>query len=212
MKRAQNPWITDAVIKSISNKNKLFKDFKVGAITYDDYKLYRNTLNNVVRAAKQNHYINNFNNYKNSTKNIWKKIKELQGNNSTQKAQSIKVNNKLSNNSHEIANAFNNFYVNIAPQLDLKIPCSNLDPLSYLRGNYVQSMVVPQVLIQDTVEAIKSLKDKNDFKSLPTQLIKSNCNHIAIPLTKLFNQSITVGQFPKCFKHAQVTPPLQKRL
>ena len=79
------------------------------------------------------------------------------------KTQSIKVNNKLSDNSHEIANAFNKFYVNIAPQLDLKIPFSNIDPLSYLRENYMQSMVVPQVLTQDTVEAIKSLKDKNDF-------------------------------------------------
>ena len=86
----------------------------------------------------------------------------------------------------------------------------NKNPLSYLRGNYLESMVVPDVLIQDSIEAIHSLKDKNDIKSIPTRLIKSNSSKIAIPITKLFNQSVSIGIFPRCFKHANIIPLYKK--
>lgn len=38
-KRLQNPWITTAVIKSIKTINNLYKDYKVGAITENHYKV-----------------------------------------------------------------------------------------------------------------------------------------------------------------------------
>ena len=209
-KRKENPWISNAVVNSIKNKNRLFKDYKVGAITIEEYKVYRNTLNNLVKSAKKNYYINYFNNYRNSTRNIWVKIKELQKTKSHDRPKSLLVNGKLTNNNNDIANAFNKFYANIAPTLDKKLPSSDKDPISYLRGNYVQSMTVPQVLTQDTIKVIKSLKDKNDPKSIPTSLIKSNASKFAIPLTLLFNQSVSLGTFPNRFKHADVIPLYKK--
>ena len=209
-KRSQNPWITNAVLNSIKNKNKLFKDFKVGAISFEEYRIFRNTLNKVVRSAKQTHYINYFNEFRNSTKNIWLKIKELQNNNSVPKPQSILVDGKLSNNKYDIANEFNKFYSKIAPELNEKLPASEIDPLSFLRGDFNQSMMVPHVLIQDTVKIIKSLKDKNDPNFIPTSIIKANDSKFAIPLTILFNQSISLGVFPDCFKNAAIIPLYKK--
>lgn len=34
-------------------KNNVYKDFKVGTVTEEYYKLYRNTLNHTIRMAKQ---------------------------------------------------------------------------------------------------------------------------------------------------------------
>ena len=211
LKRIQCPWITDAVLKSIRTKNKLFRDFKVGAISDEQYKLYRNNLTKVVRTAKREYYVNYFNDFKNSTKKIWTKIKELQGikANSNQ-TKSFKIDGKLNSNRFDIANAFNQFYTSIASNIEKKLPKSNINPLSYLRGEYLDSMVVPEVLIEDTIKVIKSLKDKNDMKSIPTSLIKANDSLIAIPLTLLFNQSISSGSFPQCLKHAEVIPLYKK--
>ena len=111
----------------------------------------------------------------------------------------------LSTNSDDIANAFNRFYTNIGPSLDKRIPISNRDPLSYLSGNYPNSMAVPIITTNDTVTAIKSLKDKND-RFIPTSLIKANANIFAQPLTLIFNKSISNGVFPQNFKNATVYP------
>ena len=210
LKRIQSPWISNGVINSIRNKNKFFKDFKVGAISSEDYRIYRNALNKVVRSAKRNYYINYFNSYRNSTKNVWLKIKELQKKNSISKPHSMLINGGLNSDSSVIANEFNKFYCNIAPKLDRRLPPSDVDPLSYLRGNYIQSMVIPPVLTSDTVKVIKSLKDKNDPKFIPTSLIKDNDNVFAIPLTALFNQSISLGIFPDLFKIADIIPLYKK--
>ena len=67
-KRLNNPWITTNVIKSIKTKNNLCKDYKVGAVTENQYKLYRNMLNRIISNAKKSYYMNIFTNYKNDTK------------------------------------------------------------------------------------------------------------------------------------------------
>ena len=100
-------------------------------------------------------------------------------------SQRINIGNLISTNNKDIANEFNRFYVNVGPTLDANIPVIDKSPLSYLSGNYPRSMAVPFLTTDDTLKAIKSLKDKND-RFLPTHLIKSNAHLFAFPLTKIF--------------------------
>ena len=65
--------------------------------------------------------------------------------------------NKI-NCSTKIANEFNKYYVNVAHNLEKRLPNMNKSPLSYLTGNYPTSMAVPDMTIPDTIEVIKSLK------------------------------------------------------
>lgn len=67
-KRLNNHWITINVIKSIKTKNNLYKDYKVGAITENQYKPSRNMLNRNISNAEKSFYINVFTNLKNYTK------------------------------------------------------------------------------------------------------------------------------------------------
>ena len=78
----------------------------------------------------------------------------------------IQYNNKTLTTPAEIAEAFNDYYVNIAPQLDNNIPSSDIDPLSFLTGNYPTSMAIPPVVPQDVINIINSLKTKK--KKEPT--------------------------------------------
>ena len=80
LKRQQRkPWITIGIIKSISTKNSLLKKFikTKDDFWFDRYRIYRNTLNRVIRLSKQNYYSSYFNDFKKTQKKIWKGINEI---------------------------------------------------------------------------------------------------------------------------------------
>ena len=79
-KRLQNPWLTRGLMNSIKHKFVLFKQSKLGIISHDTYKIYRNNLTQAVRLAKCNYYSNFCCAFKNNTKKIWETINTLKGN------------------------------------------------------------------------------------------------------------------------------------
>ncbi|MCP4485640.1 MAG: endonuclease/exonuclease/phosphatase family protein, partial [Flavobacteriaceae bacterium] len=95
LKRQQRkPWITKGILKSISTKNSLLKKFMK---TKDDfwfqrYRLFRNTLNRVIKSSKQNYYSSYFNDFKKDSKKVWKGINELLNRNKAKSSQDIKLN------------------------------------------------------------------------------------------------------------------------
>ena len=160
-KRLCNPWINQTLINSIKNKNNMYKDFKVGAITEGEFKQYRNRLNRIIKDAKQTYYISIFTNFKNNTRKIWDTINSFHRKN----IRNITTDHIFHDNSNltnpiQIAEAFNEFYTNIAPDLDSKLPPAFSDPLNFLKGNYPTSMVVPPVYPQEVIDVITSLKNK----------------------------------------------------
>ena len=76
-KRLITPWINQEVINAIKIKNKLYKDFKIGAVPEEQYKHYRNALNNDIKQLKQTYYMNLFIRFKNDTTKMWKIINQL---------------------------------------------------------------------------------------------------------------------------------------
>ena len=112
------PWITTNVIKSIKTKNNLYKDYKVGAITESHYKTYRNTLNRIVSNAKNSYYMNMFTNFRNDTKKIWNAINQLKNNHNKTYLNYISMNNKILRTPSVISKTFNEYYTNVAVNLD----------------------------------------------------------------------------------------------
>jgi hypothetical protein len=66
----KSPWMTNGIFKSISKKNKLYKQFlkKATRKNETDYKKYKNKLNHVIKTAQKAYYEKQFVNYKNDTK------------------------------------------------------------------------------------------------------------------------------------------------
>ena len=212
-KRLNNPWISQSVLNSIRTKSFLYKDYKVGAVTEIQYKQYRNMLNTTIRQAKRSYYIAQFTSFKNNTHKIWKTIRQFSNHNHKNSASNhILCNGKKNVEPLEIAQAFNEFYTNIAPNLDQSLPPSTTNPLSFLRGDYLHSMAIPIIIPQDVINVINSLKSKKcNVHEIPVSVLKSSKNQFAIPLTLLFNNSINNGKFPQLFKHATVVPIHKKR-
>ena len=131
---------------------------KVGAVSETEYKQYHNILNNTIKQSKESYYKAEFTNFNNNTRKIWTTINQLCNNNrkSNIPTHMLYNNKKLSEPLH-IANAFNYFYTNISPKLDQILPIFNNDPLSYLQGDYPDSMTVPLVITFDVIDVINSL-------------------------------------------------------
>ena len=208
LKRLNSPWLTTAILNSIKYKSLLFKNLKLGRVTFEYYKAYRNHLNQLIKKAKSDYYLKTFANFKNNTHKIWLTIKQI---NNYRKPKS-NISNLVHNgatleNSADIAEAFNEYFSNIAPMLDNELPVSNTDPTSYLQGDFPDSMVVPIVNENDIINAIKSLNNKRSHvNEIPVYILKQNVNLLAYPIMTLFNQSIRTGKFPSLLKHAKITP------
>ena len=118
-----NPWITSGLMNSIQNKNNMFQDLKRGLITTEQYNTYRNRTTTLIRIIKRNYYLTLFNNFKNSTKKLWQNINNLtKGNTQTSDKINILHDNKLITEPAEVANVFNDFFVNIAKKLENELP------------------------------------------------------------------------------------------
>ena len=206
------PWITQGILNSVKLKHKLYSRFlkNPSAINEKIYKQYRNILTNVIRQTKSDYFKNKFQQNKSDIKKTWDTINSLLKKSKTRNSStSINCNGRLSKDPVEIANCFNDFFVEIGPTLASKI---NNNPNStfndYLPAPVVNSMFLNPV---DEYELTRIILSFNNNKApgideFNTKAIKHVFNFISKPLCHIFNISISHGIFPDKLKHAKVTP------
>ena len=211
-KQKMRPWITKGILNSIRRKNNLFKNFKLGLISENEYKTYKNRLIFILKIAKKRYFVRLFTNYRNNTRKLWQSINNLTKNTyAWTKIDRIVVDNKRLSSPSDMSDAFNDFFVNIASRLESNLPKTDLDPLDNLSPRNINEMPIPNISLNEVVKVIKSLKNKtcntNDFAP---KIIKNNVHLLATPLTQLINQSVSQGKFPQKLKTATVIPLYKK--
>ena len=77
-RQAFNPWTNSNLRKFISYKSQLFR---LGILTKDENKIYRNKLQSIIRKCKINYYNALFFKLKGNLSKTWRTIKSLMGNN-----------------------------------------------------------------------------------------------------------------------------------
>ena len=82
-KHKKTTWITNGILRSINNRNKLYKKLKktkIDSLSYitkkTNFNRYRNTLNKTITKAKRVYYKAIFNLYKHDMKKTWGVISE----------------------------------------------------------------------------------------------------------------------------------------
>ena len=72
-KDPMSPWITKGLLRSINNKNNLYKIYKNSATeeNLNKYKSYRNKLHNLIRKMKRQYFERKFQQSKNKMKQTW---------------------------------------------------------------------------------------------------------------------------------------------
>ena len=130
--RNRKCWLSDTLKRFIIKKNKAYLLFKKCPNVTNEvlYKQYRSKVNSEMRLAERKYYQNRLENNKFNLKKIWQMLKDIIGK-SKPDNMSIKflLNGTIVEDSKVIANAFNDFYINIGSNSAGKLSLYKSDKL-----------------------------------------------------------------------------------
>ena len=212
IKMKSKPWINSVILRKIKHRNDLFCRKKADPdnnYLKSAYNRFRNSVNRDIKTSKQKYYNSYFENCQNNIKKTWKGINELISSiaKSPVKVNQIKSNDTLIDDPTMIANSFNNFFVNVGPNLDKEIPKTPISPLSYLKSRVVEDFVFSLTCNAEVMMLILKLDDsKSGPDTVPTNVFKIAAPIIVPHLVSIFNLSLQSGIFPDPLKLAKVIP------
>ena len=107
-----------------------------------------------------------------------------------------------------IANSFNNFFVNVGPSLANNIPRSNDVFTRYLSDKVEDTLFLKPVTEEEIIKLVNNTKHKKskDHDDIDMCLFKKIIPHLVTPLEHIFNTSLQKGVFPEGMKLARVIP------
>jgi hypothetical protein len=205
------PWLTVGLKQSIKRKNILYKRFLNHRTpeTENDYKLYRNKVQHLLRVAERNHYHDVISYNKNNLKKTWSVMKSIINKKQvTKRPEFFLHNNRKITNKSEIASRFNDYFVNIGSSLAHKIPDSNKSALSFLSESFNNVMFLNPVSRNELIIIIKQLKinSASGWDDIPAKVLQVNHLNLLDPLLHIINLSLNQGIFPDLLKIAKVIP------
>ena len=213
LKLKNKPWITPVITKMINIRNKLFRRKKRQPDNVNvkrAYNLFRNRVIRELKKSKKSYYSNYFEEHNNNIKKTWSGIREIVNlkNSDSYKVSQLKINGVTIDNTNDIVNNFNDFFVNVGPDTDAKIPVTvNNSHESYLKDRNLNEFIVSHVTEEEILEIIKQLENKSTGPySIPLKLLNIIPDLIVEPLCKLINNSFSHGIFPDFLKIVKVIP------
>ena len=179
-------------------------------------KLYNKYLNQCIRTAKQEFYMREFTKYKNDIRKTWDTLKHILN---KKKSKSefppyfIDKNRRISG-SQNIADQFNEYFIQIGPKLAGEIDTANKLPFdSYLQNPTPSSFQFDYTTPIDVEKIISNLKPKSScgYDNISSKLLKYIGDIVSVPLSIIVNQSLCTGIFPDKLKIAKVIPLYKKQ-
>ena len=207
-KRKFKPWLTIALRNSIKRKNKLYAIYLKHKTNQSlvFYKRYKNKLTSLLKTAEKSYYQSKL---QCTLKHTWRLLKELMGQNTMRKTQTeFYINNSKITEKETIANEFNNYFVNIGPNLISKIPLTAPNPMSYLDTTKTYPTVFLTPTTTDELNTIicnlKPVSPGFDRITLP--ILKHIFPIVSTSLAHLINLSLQNGIVPDEIKIAKISP------
>ena len=118
-----NPWMTRGILNSLNSKNKLYRTIlqtNPNSDIYDtlqtNYKTYKSIIRRSIMLAKRQYYHTASNIHSNNLKKTWKTINDVLNRNNKKHNLPISFKSKngaLITSEKEIANSFNDYFINI---------------------------------------------------------------------------------------------------
>jgi hypothetical protein len=205
------PWLTEGLKQSIKRKDFLYRRFiKHRTVENEqDYKLYRNKVQHLIRVAERKHYHDIISFNKNNLKRTWSVMKSIINKKQmTKRPEYFLHNNQRLTNKSEIACRFNDYFVNIGSSLSRKIPDCNRSAMSFLTETCDKVLFLNPVSRNELIVTIKRLKinSASGWDDIPAKVLQVNHLHLLDPLLHIINLSLNQGIFPDMLKIAKVIP------
>ena len=168
----------------------------------------RNSFNLISILQKKRYFRQKFQTHRGDSTKTWKLTNNILGN-SKKSSNSLTLahGNSFITDETEIANLFNNYFINIGNNLINNIITNDIDPLSYMGERPINSFVFYDTNDYEVSRIIQKFKNKTStINNIPISVIKKISPFISSLLAELFNESIEVGVFPSKLKLGRVIP------
>ena len=220
-KHKQSPWMTNGILNSINSKNKMYRNLLQTDPNSDryntlkvNYKTYKNIIRRSIMLAKRQYYHTTFSRYSSNLKKTWRTINDIlnrgKGKNNLPLTFKSKSGDLISGEL-EIANEFNDFFVNIGGNIENNKE-RNDDYSRYLNNKPKSKLCFKEITAEVTLTIINDLKPKSSsgIDEISNKTLKYLKNEIAAPLTIIINQMLHSGIFPDALKVSKVIPLYKK--
>ena len=210
--KALKPWMTNGLLNACRKKNKLYRDFiKYRTIDKETkYKAYKNKLMVIIRRCKKDYYNKLLEKNKNNIKGTWNILNKIirKGTNSNNTNSFIEKGKSITK-MNEIVEGFNNFFVNVGPNLAKQIHpvTAGSGPPTVVERN-PSTIFFYSTNKQEITDIVQKFKNKTstDGNGINMTLLKKVITEVADPITYICNLSLKTGIFPKQMKMAKVIP------
>ncbi|KAJ8982402.1 hypothetical protein NQ317_017204 [Molorchus minor] len=118
--RKRKVWITNGLIKSINKRDDMYHNLlknQGDENLKNNYKIYRNKVNKLIKAAKQSYYKNQIKLNSNDNSKLWNIISEISEQKKKVNIKSITVNEEKIYDVAIITNKFNDYYIDVGKKL-----------------------------------------------------------------------------------------------
>ena len=210
VKRKNQPdWISPEILDVIKTRD---RHKSLGNM--DDYKFWRNKVISLIKRAKRDQYQSFIENNKGKPGSIYKIFQEVGAGKGLRKQStigSIKSDDSHTEDPNEIANAFNEFFVNIASKIKEPVENTSHEKLREFCRQKLPADTKFEISNIEKEKVLKYLSNIDISKATGTdgigpRLLKLAAPHIAEHVTFICNHSINNSVFPNKWKEAKVTP------
>lgn len=194
-----SPYITSALKRSITERNRLARLAKKWPITYKEtYRQYRNNLTKLLRTAKNSYYRNSLKDNQGNPTIHWRTINSLLGRTSKSSSHEIFLDSPCSN----VSNAFNEHFLKPG-----NVESNGADYTKYLNPTPQFCMYMYPTNITEVTSYLHALNTNTPgYDEISPIILKSASASLAFPLTHVINLSLKTGIFPDHLKKAKVIP------
>ena len=206
------PWITKGILTSSKIKNKTFKLFKKNRKQedYQKFKTYRDLINKLKKRSMTLYYNKYFQEHMNNAKKSWTGINTILHRKNKTKTSDIFLNSngKLFTDQKTVSKMFNNYFINVAGNLEKNIPKPKTKFQDYLKNPNEHSIYLKETTPAEVNKLTCGL-DANkapDLFGISTKIVKMGGYVMDEIISYLFNMSIDHGKFPSFLQNAKVIP------
>ena len=218
--RKKNEWISQECIKLGREVNRLKKKFlRINTIFNEFlYKRTKREYQKMIRREKDKYYKTKLENCRGDSHRTWVIINELlnrKTNKAVNKNDIIIDNGKEYKTEKEISTFMNNYYKNIAFEIEQNIKKSGKNYEYYLKqsNQSEEPFQLETVSEQEVLTTIKKMANKNSEgpDGISNRILKIISPHIIKYLTICINKSFNEERFPESLKVTKVSP-IDKKL
>ena len=203
------PWINNSICNKIKRKHYLFKRYKIGAISFQTYNMFKLQTEKDIKVAKRNYFHTKFAKYRGDSKNTWKMTNKLLNNCSDKSPNQLAIldNDIMIHDEKKLCELMNSYFNEIGQNLAQGIQSSITDPFDYLPQNNSNSFFFFETDANEIETLVLKFNNKKtSVDKLPIHVLKVIIPLLAPTLAKLFNESIHTGTFPEALKTGCVIP------